>query len=137
MSVKKYAPYRQDKGDRYRWNKKDQEKLRELKSTIKHRSGNVFGTGVGQMMPSSESGEKGRKKRKGKKERMKAKVSSSVGQLPEEGVLSGNDDQMISAVDDGDELDTTLVKKRKHEGDHDKGIMNVQTEPQKRKKRKL
>ncbi|KAF8802648.1 Krr1-domain-containing protein, partial [Phlegmacium glaucopus] len=73
VSVKKYAPYRHDKGDRYRWNKKDQEKLHELKSTIKNRSGNAFGirTMAGGHGPADGS----EKKRKGKKERMKAKVA--------------------------------------------------------------
>jgi protein KRI1 len=67
VSVKKYAPYRQDKGDRYRWNKKDQEKLHELKSTIKNRSGNTFG--IRSMVRGQAHGDGGEKmkKRKGKK----------------------------------------------------------------------
>ena len=123
MSVKKYAPYRQDKGDRYRWNKKDQEKLHELKSRIKDRSGNAFG-----MRSTVPSGEKA-KKRKGKKERMKAKVA--FGQ-PEE-VVPPTDDRTSSS---GDGLDTTSFKKRKHDEGNGQTGTTGEVEPQKKKKRK-
>jgi protein KRI1 len=127
VSVKKYAPYRQDKGDRYRWNKNDQEKLHELKSTIKNRTGNAFGmrsTAGGQA--SSDGGEK-MKKRKGKKERMKVKVA--LGQPEEISEVPGND-QTISVVDQ----ETTSFKKRKRD---DKDIVQpVEPEPRKKKKRR-
>ena len=127
VSVKKYAPYRQDKGDRYRWNKKDQEKLHELKSTIKNRTGNAFGmrsTAGGRT--SNEGGEKA-KKRKGKKERMKAKVAH--GQPEEISEVQAND-QTITVADQ----ETTSFKKRKRD---DKGIVQPgEPEPQKKKKRK-
>jgi protein KRI1 len=128
VSVKKYAPYRQDKGDRYRWNKKDQEKLHELKSTIKNRAGNAFGmrSTAGGQAP-SDGGEKA-KKRKGKKERMKAKAT--LGQPEEEISEVPANDQTISVVDP----ETTSSKKRKR---GDKGIVQPEEpELQKKKKRK-
>jgi protein KRI1 len=128
VSVKKYAPYRQDKGDRYRWNKKDQEKLHEIKSIIKNRTGNAFGmrsTAGGQA--SSDRGEKA-KRRKGKKERMKAKVA--LGQTEEISEEKPANDQTISAVDQ----ETTSFKKRKRDG---KVIVQPEEpEPRKKKKRK-
>ena len=127
MSVKKYAPYRQDKGDRYRWNKKDQEKLHELKSTIKNRAVNAFGmrSTAGGQAP-GDGGEKA-KKRKGKKERMKAKATL---EQPEEISEVPANDQTISVVDP----ETTSSKKRKR---GDKGIVQpVEPEPRKKKKRK-
>lgn len=123
MSVKKYAPYRQDKGDRYRWNKKDQEKLHELKSTIKNRSGGAFGswtTTEGQTL--TDHVEKA-KKRKGKKERMKAKVA--LGEHEE----TSADDQTILA----NNSDARSTKKRKREGD--KGIVQTGTGGPQKKKR--
>ena len=125
MSVKKYAPYRQDKGDRHRWNKKDQEKLHELKSVIKNRTGNAFGMrSMGGGQASSESGEKA-KKRKGKKERMKAKVA--LGQPGEISEVPVND-QTILAVDQ----ETKSFKKRKRD---DKDMVQA-GEPAQRKKKK-
>ena len=116
VSVKKYAPYRQDKGDRYRWNKKDQEKLHELKSIVKNRSGGIR-TMAGGQAP-SDSGEKV-KKRKGKKERMKAKMLETP----------MDDNRPISAG----ELDTMSLRKRKREGDKD--IVHAE-EPERQKKKK-
>ena len=126
--MKKFAPYRQDKGDRYRWNKKDQEKLHELKSIIKNRTGNTFGMrSMGGGQASSEGGEKA-KKRKGKKERMKAKVA--LGQPEEEISDVPTNDQTISIVDQ----ETTLFKKRKRD---DKDIVQPgEPEPEPRKKKK-
>ena len=125
MSVKKYAPYRQDKGDRHRWNKKDQEKLHELKSIIKNRTGNASGMrSMGGGQASSEGGEKA-KKRKGKKERMKAKVA--LGQPGEISEVPVND-QTILAVDQ----ETKSFKKRKRD---DKDMVQA-GEPEQRKKKK-
>src|SRR6266700_6241637 len=63
MSVKKYAPYRQDKNNPQRWNK-TQEKLHELKAKIGERAGTSFINGS-----RGEAGQEKVKKRKGKKER--------------------------------------------------------------------
>jgi len=124
VSVKKYAPYRQDKGDRYRWNKQDQEKLHELKARIKNRSGNLFGMNGG--VPGTDGGDNLKvRKRKGKKERTRAKAV--LGQPKE--VL-----EVEKTVQD--DLDTTSLKKRKR----DDGVFQTGTtgepEPQKKKKRK-
>ena len=115
VSVKKYAPYRQDKGDRFRWNKKDQEKLHELKSKVKDRLG-IRSTAGGQAL--GDGGEKA-KKRKGKKERLKARAAI---EQPEE-ILEAS----------ANDADTTSMRKRKREGD--KGIVQTEPEPQKKKKR--
>ena len=71
MSVKKYAPYRHDKSNPQRWNKKTQEKLHELKAKIGERAGTSFINGSGGRR---EDGKDKVKKRKGKKERMKLKA---------------------------------------------------------------
>jgi len=118
VSVKRYAPYRQDKGDRYRWNKKDQEKLHELKSKIQNRSG-IRSTAGGQAL--SDGGEKARK-RKGRKERLKAAKAGALEQPEEILEVSTND------------TDTTSMGKRKREGDQ--GIVQTEPEPQQKKKRK-
>jgi protein KRI1 len=125
VSVKKYAPYRQDKGDRHRWNKKDQEKLHELKSIIKNRTGNTFGNrSMGGGQASSDGGEKA-KKRKGKKERMKAKVA--LGQPEDISEEVPVNDQTISVVDQ----ETRFQKRKRNDKD------NVQSgEPEQRKKKK-
>jgi len=70
MSVKKYAPYRQDKNNR---NKKTQEKLHELKAKIGERAGTSFMDGS-RGQGRGEAGQEKVKKRKGKKERMKLKA---------------------------------------------------------------
>ncbi|KAJ2918313.1 hypothetical protein MD484_g2130, partial [Candolleomyces efflorescens] len=78
MSVKKYAPYRQDKGDRSRWDPKQQEKLRTLRDNLKKRHTAFFG----QPHDGKESGQQAggeKKKRKGKKERMKMKNEGAEG----------------------------------------------------------
>lgn len=72
MSVKKYAPYREDKNDRHRWNPKSQEKLREIKSKVNERSGGRFSNHAGGSRAAAAGGEDGqgeKKKRMGKKER--------------------------------------------------------------------
>ena len=73
MSVKKYAPYRHDKSNPQRWNKKTQEKLHELKARIGDRAGTSFINGSGQR---GDDGQEKVKKRKGKKERMKLKAAN-------------------------------------------------------------
>ena len=78
MSVKKYAPYRQDKGDRSRWDPKQQEKLRTLRDNLKKRHTAFFG----QQHDGRDSGQQAggeKKKRKGKKERMKMKNEGGEG----------------------------------------------------------
>jgi len=75
MSVKKYAPYRHDKSNPQRWNKKTQEKLHELKAKIGERAGTSFINGSGRR---GEDGQEKVKKRKGKKERMKLKAANAV-----------------------------------------------------------
>lgn len=67
MSVKKYAPYRKEA----KWDSTRNDRLRELKTKVKERSGSFGGfreSGAGQV-----AGEAPVKKRKGKKERMKMK----------------------------------------------------------------
>ncbi len=64
VSVKKYAPYKQDKLDKHRFSKTNQEKLRALKSKVVERTGGVSSFGA-----ATE-----KKKRKGKKERTKMKA---------------------------------------------------------------
>jgi protein KRI1 len=71
MSVKKYAPYRHDKSNPQRWNKKTQEKLHELKAKVGERAGTSF---LNSSRGRGEDGQEKVKKRKGKKERMKLKA---------------------------------------------------------------
>jgi protein KRI1 len=71
MSVKKYAPYRHDKSNPQRWNKKTQEKLHELKAKVGERTGTSF---INNSRGRGEDGQEKVKKRKGKKERMKLKA---------------------------------------------------------------
>lgn len=71
MSVKKYAPYRHDKSNPQRWNKKTQEKLHELKAKVGERAGTSF---INSPRGRGEDGQEKVKKRKGKKERMKLKA---------------------------------------------------------------
>jgi len=97
VSVKKYAPYRQDKPEKHRFNKTNQEKLRELKIKVVERTGGASSFGIAE-----------KKKRKGKKERMKMKT-----------VLAGADDG--PEIQSKDAVDSLVVdgpsssKKRKRE----------------------
>lgn len=77
MSVKKYAPYRQDKGDRSRWKKSTQEKLHELKAKVSERTGTSFHAGSGARRSGEDEQVERVKKRKGKKERMKLKAAAA------------------------------------------------------------
>ncbi|KAG6866685.1 hypothetical protein C0991_000795 [Blastosporella zonata] len=70
MSVKKYAPYRQE----MKWDSKRNDRLKELKSKISVRSPG-FATGTTR---DREGGDKSAKKRKGKKERMKSKAAEEA-----------------------------------------------------------
>ncbi|KAF5317330.1 hypothetical protein D9611_003660 [Ephemerocybe angulata] len=98
MSVKKYAPYRHERGDRSKWDPKQQEKLRELKESLKKRqmafgnydangarggsgaNGSRVGSGKrGAEGAEEEGGEKPKKKRMGKKERLRLKAEEEAG----------------------------------------------------------
>lgn len=72
MSIKKYAPYRLDKANKDRFGKKNQEKLKELRSKIVE--------GVRVMNDNVDPVHKGvrPKKRKGKKERKKMKDGVAI-----------------------------------------------------------
>lgn len=79
VSVKKYAPYRQEK-DRSRWDVREKEKLREFKEKVGERVGDrgfVMGGRGGAGGDGGGEGEKV-KKRKGKKERMKMKAAAGA-----------------------------------------------------------
>ena len=109
MSVKKYAPYRRDNPDKHRWNKTNQEKLRELKTKVTERSGGAFGSVAGR--PGRENGEERTRKRKGKKERLKARAA--LGGPDEEEVDGGGEEEapgVPAAVGDAKSL-----KKRKRD----------------------
>ncbi|TRM68953.1 hypothetical protein BD626DRAFT_562773 [Schizophyllum amplum] len=73
MSVKRVAPYRQDKS----WDPNRGEKVRELRHKIAERTGGRTPFGQGQQAEGGE-GEK-KKKRKGKSERKKARVAAGEG----------------------------------------------------------
>lgn len=75
MSVKKYAPYRQEKGDRHRWNPKVQEKLHEIKAKVGERTGMTFASSSGGRTRADGDHAEKPKKRMGKKERMKLKAA--------------------------------------------------------------
>ena len=114
MSIKKYAPYRQEKGDRSKWDKRQQDKLKDLKETLKKKqrafghydpSGGVIEGGEGAQ-------EKPKKKRMGKKERMKAKVTEG-----EDGEGGGDADAM--EVDAPAPAESSTKKKRKRDGAED------------------
>jgi len=79
MSVKKYAPYRHDKSNPQRWNKKTQEKLHELKAKVGERAGTSF---INNSRGRGEDGQEKVKKRKGKKERMKLKAVNEDAEGP-------------------------------------------------------
>ena len=75
MSVKKYAPYRQEKGDRHRWNPKVQEKLHDIKAKVSERTGMPFASSSGGRTRTDGDHIEKPKKRMGKKERMKLKTA--------------------------------------------------------------
>ncbi len=75
MSVKKYAPYRQEKGDRHRWNPKVQEKLHDIKAKVSERTGMAFASSSGGRTRTDGDHAEKPKKRMGKKERMKLKTA--------------------------------------------------------------
>ena len=76
MSIKKYAPYRQEKGDRSKWDKRQQDKLKDLKESLKkkQRAFGYYDPSGGVVEGEDGGNEKPKKKRMGKKERMKAKA---------------------------------------------------------------
>ncbi|KAF8911661.1 KRI1-like family C-terminal-domain-containing protein [Gymnopilus junonius] len=138
MSVKKYAPYRQDKGNKHKYHKKTQEKLWELKAKIAERSRKAFGVDVGGGTGANSIGvptrgggagdeEAPKKRRKGKKERMKLKASKATG----EGEGEDEDDDGDVDVDMQEVPSTTATvaegvdskksKKRKREHEQEQG----------------
>ncbi|KAF8953200.1 KRI1-like family C-terminal-domain-containing protein [Flammula alnicola] len=112
MSVKKYAPYRQEKADRHRWNPKAQEKLHELKTKIGERAGTTFASGSGGRRHVEDGQGEKVKKRMGKKERMKLK--SALGEAAAADVTTHEDGPESTAVY-RDGLNNQKSKKRKRE----------------------
>ncbi|KDR76334.1 hypothetical protein GALMADRAFT_247726 [Galerina marginata CBS 339.88] len=114
MSVKKYAPYRQEKDNRSRYGKKTQEKLHEFKAKVGERVGTNLSVRPGGA--DAHQGEKV-KKRKGKKERMKMKAT--VGGVEGEEVADVDLDEtpQVANAKHGPEL--KKLKKRKREPDDD------------------
>lgn len=87
VSIKKFAPYRKNKGN---WDKDRNEKLKELKAALAHRTWD--GMPVEQLTEGRHStradgvGEGKKKKRMGKKERMKLKSAAAAAVAEEERV---------------------------------------------------
>lgn len=137
MSVKKYAPYRQDKGDRSRWDPKQQEKLRTLRDNLKKRhiaffgpqNGNDGGHDGGQ-----QTGAEKKKKRKGKKERMKMKAETGEG-----GEEAAGDSTAVSPQNEAP-MDTDQAapvnRKRKAVEENLEGEQNAAATEDGRKKKK-
>ena len=129
MSVKKYAPYRLAKADKYRFGNAQQEKLRDLKGRVAERAGGVFGFGgTGQA-----EGDLKPKKRMGKKERKRLKSD-----------LDGAEEDVETVAQGGSE-DLSGSKKRKREKDDNSGADgtkgrgvgdNQESVPTKKRKRK-
>ncbi|TEB38070.1 hypothetical protein FA13DRAFT_1785905 [Coprinellus micaceus] len=111
MSIKKYAPYRQEKGDRSKWDKRQQDKLKDLKETLKkkQRAFGHYDPSAGVVEGGDTAQEKPKKKRMGKKERMKAKVADG-----EDG--EGGEDGEAMEVDVPAPAELSSKKKRKREG---------------------
>jgi protein KRI1 len=111
MSIKKYAPYRQEKGDRSKWDKRQQDKLKDLKETLKkkQRAFGHYDPSAGVVEGGDRAQEKPKKKRMGKKERMKAKVADG-----EDG--EGGEDGEAMEVDVPAPAELSSKKKRKREG---------------------
>lgn len=111
MSVKKYAPYRRERGH---YNKSTQEKLHDLKAKLGERVGPAFGNAATRGKAPGADHQEGEKvkKRKGKKERMKMKALNG-----EDGDAVTQDippaASKVTGVDEGSKKD----KKRKREQD--------------------
>ncbi|KAF9471233.1 hypothetical protein BDN70DRAFT_998692 [Pholiota conissans] len=116
MSVKKYAPYREDKANRNRWNPKSQEKLHEIKAKVGERLGTTFASSTSRRSAphGGEEGEKP-KKRKGKKERMKLKAALGTNGEGVEGGGVGEDAPQSGAAQPRSNGSTERAKKRKRE----------------------
>jgi protein KRI1 len=118
MSVKKYAPYRQDKSNPQRWNKKTQDKLHELKAKVGERAGTSFidgSRGQGRV-------EEKAKKRKGKKERMKLKAGSGDGDVDGAADAEMGEMQSSSVEQKVVEGAEKRSKKRKRDSKEDQGL---------------
>ena len=76
MGIKKYAPYRQEKGNPA-WKKSNQEKLHALKEKLAERTGSRW---PGAHKHNDNSEEQKPKKRMGKKERQRLKAAAEGGE---------------------------------------------------------
>ncbi|KAF9047736.1 KRI1-like family C-terminal-domain-containing protein [Panaeolus papilionaceus] len=137
VGIKKYAPYRQGE-DKSRYTKKRQEKLQELKSTVKARmvraglvraANGAWGAAAGgsstrgaSRASGAEGGEEKPKKRLGKKERMK--LTAAQGGEDGEGEGEGGGD--LAMVDAVMESPMKEKKEKKRKRDVDKDSENVQ-----------
>ncbi|PPQ76280.1 hypothetical protein CVT24_009812 [Panaeolus cyanescens] len=118
VGIKKYAPYRQG-DDKGRYSKTRQEKLKELKGTVRERivkAGWASGSGAGGWGVEGERrkgdgmGDDKPKKRLGKKERMKLRAAQG-GQEGEEG-----DDVEMTVADSEEPTQKENKRKRDQEG---------------------
>ncbi|KAJ3562423.1 hypothetical protein NP233_g9584 [Leucocoprinus birnbaumii] len=128
MSIKRYAPY---KNDARKWDAKRQQKLKDLRQTLSERSRNggwlvkdshnASGPGTSNSGRSGE-GEQKPKKRKGKKERMKAKaVAQAEGNGVDEGAGTDVD---AGGGDDGAQI-----------ADNEAKLVGANAEPKRVKKK--
>ncbi|KAF4620849.1 hypothetical protein D9613_001050 [Agrocybe pediades] len=117
MSVKKYAPYRKERGQ---YTKSAQDKLHELKAKLSERIASNFGTSAGTTTRKRRRSEamdehphqgENVKKRKGKKERMRIKALNGDGEVA---VEEGSSTPAVNSQDSKMES-----KKKKHEQDLD------------------
>ncbi|KAL0574812.1 Kinetochore protein Spc24 [Marasmius crinis-equi] len=113
MSIKKYAPYRQDG----KWDNTRNERLQELKAKIAQRRGDDRAGPAG--ADNADRDYRPAKKRKGKKERMKMKILAE----PENTDVIMEDEQVISK-------EGTSAKRPRDEGDHE----NEGEKPRKKKR---
>ncbi|KAH6910281.1 KRI1-like family C-terminal-domain-containing protein [Coprinopsis sp. MPI-PUGE-AT-0042] len=138
MSIKKYAPYRKEKGDRARWDPKQKEKLQEFKNKVREREVRFFGSSVsgdgrGEVHERGEGGEKPKKKRKGKKERMKMKEAG--GDEDEGPVAEDVKVEKQVAFEQPEESNTSKKKKRKRE-EKEERIVDDEDAASKKKRRR-
>ncbi|KAK7052808.1 Kinetochore protein Spc24 [Paramarasmius palmivorus] len=120
MSIKKYAPYRNDA----KWDAKRNERLKELKAKIaKRRNGEAESDPTGIHGVAQAQGERPAKKRKGKKERMKMKVlaeSEGAGEELEAGpgkrkrTPEWHGEDEVEKVDTGGDESKKKKKRRRH-----------------------
>ncbi|KAF9047752.1 KRI1-like family C-terminal-domain-containing protein [Panaeolus papilionaceus] len=139
VGIKKYAPYRQGE-DKSRYTKKRQEKLQELKTTVKGRmvkaglvgaANGAWGAAAGgssaraSRASGAEAGEEKPKKRLGKKERMKLRAAQGGedGEGEGEGEGEGGGDvAMVDAV-----VESPMKEKKEKKRKRDVDEMDVDT----------